>query len=61
VKPVPHPHPLPYPLPPPPALPLYSHGLTSVSAKRRLEAFGPNALPEKKRNKLLMFLSYMNK
>ena len=27
---------------------------------QRLADFGPNALPEKKRNKLLMFLSYMN-
>ena len=34
------------------------HGLTSAEAQRRLERDGPNALPEKKVNPCLKFLSY---
>jgi H+-transporting ATPase len=33
-------------------------GLTGAEAQKRLEQFGPNALPEKKINPLLQFLSY---
>ena len=34
-------------------------GLTSAEVQRRLELFGPNEVPEKKRNKFLVFLSFM--
>jgi H+-transporting ATPase len=33
-------------------------GLTEEEAKRRLEKYGPNEIPEKKKNPVLKFLSY---
>ncbi|KAK9802623.1 hypothetical protein WJX73_006394 [Symbiochloris irregularis] len=35
------------------------HGLNSAEAHRRLEQYGPNKLPESKRNGYLIFLGYM--
>ncbi len=34
-------------------------GLTSAQAKVAMEKWGPNALPEKKVNPFLLFLSYL--
>jgi H+-transporting ATPase len=34
-------------------------GLSGVEAAQRLSRSGPNALPEKKRSKLVMLLSYL--
>lgn len=36
-----------------------AEGLTQAEVERRLELFGPNAVPEKKRSKILVFLSFM--
>ena len=35
-----------------------SNGLTSSAAEKRLQQFGPNEIPEKKKNPLIKFFSY---
>ncbi len=46
--------------PPAPSPQCERHGLTVAEAAERLITYGPNKLPEEKRNPFLIYLGYLN-